>query len=54
MTDFNWLHISDLHLGMKDLRNYWPNVERDFFNDLEYVLKQTGPLDLILLTGDLV
>ncbi|NEO69253.1 metallophosphoesterase [Moorena sp. SIO3H5] len=50
---FRWLHLTDLHLGMKGLENIWPNVEETFFNDLEYLCQQVGPLDLVMFTGDI-
>ncbi|AOY81482.2 metallophosphoesterase [Moorena producens JHB] len=50
---FRWLHLTDLHLGMDGLENLWPNVEEIFFNDLEYLCEQVGPLDLVMFTGDI-
>ena len=32
----------------------WPNIEASFFEDLESIIKKTGPIHLILFTGDLV
>src|SRR6266496_3398894 len=54
MVDFNWLHLTDLHLGMDGSRDLWPNVEETFFDDLQYLVDKVGPLDLVLFTGDLV
>lgn len=50
---FTWLHISDLHVGMSDEEYLFPSVRKRFFEDLEYLLNQTGPVDLVLFTGDL-
>lgn len=55
MVLFNWLHLTDLHWRMEGARGLWPNVEEDFFDDLEYLVEnEVGPLDLVLFTGDLV
>src|SRR5947209_8308988 len=54
MVAFNWLHLTDLHLGMDGLQNLWPNVEEVFFEDVEFLVGQVGPLDLVFFTGDLV
>src|SRR5215208_669481 len=53
MTTFNWLHLTDLHLGVEAYQRLWPNVEEDFFEDLEFVVDKVGPLDLVVFTGDL-
>jgi 3',5'-cyclic AMP phosphodiesterase CpdA len=59
MATLNWLHLTDLHLGMKGSEDLWPNVEEDFFNDLRKLVKdergpRVDPLDLVVFTGDLV
>lgn len=54
MTTFNWLHITDLHLSMEASQRLWPNVEEDFFEDLEFLVERVGSLDLVLFTGDFV
>ena len=55
MVCFNWLHLTDLHWGMKGQDDYWPQAEQKFFDDLAYLIKKlkVGPLDLVLFTGDL-
>jgi hypothetical protein len=53
MTTFRWLHLTDFHLGMARLADYWPNIEDKFFSDLTQRL-QGSQLDLVLFTGDLV
>jgi hypothetical protein len=56
MVEFNWLHLTDLHWGMSGFKDRWWNVEQDFFEDLENLIKnaELGSLDLVLFTGDLV
>jgi predicted MPP superfamily phosphohydrolase len=56
MVEFNWLHLTDLHWGMKGFEDRWWNVEQDFFNDLTNLINnaELGSLDLVLFTGDLV
>jgi tetratricopeptide (TPR) repeat protein/Icc-related predicted phosphoesterase len=56
---FNWLHLTDLHLGMKGYQDLWQFVEEDFYEDLKDFVKdengpQVDPLDLVVFTGDLV
>jgi hypothetical protein len=53
MTTFNWLHLTDLHLGTGGYEDYWPNVEESFFEDLDFLMDKVGSLDLVLFTGDL-
>jgi len=53
MTEFCWLHLTDLHLGASDEDREWPFVQSDFFEDLLAMHKRTGPWDLIAFTGDL-
>ncbi|AOX01990.1 hypothetical protein BJP34_23440 [Moorena producens PAL-8-15-08-1] len=48
-----WLHLTDLHMGMKGSKTLWPNVEEIFFKDLEYLCETVGPIDLVMFTGDL-
>ncbi|NET80739.1 MAG: hypothetical protein F6J94_01725 [Moorea sp. SIO1F2] len=48
-----WLHLTDLHMGMKGSKTLWPNVEEIFFKDLEYLDETVGPIDLVMFTGDL-
>src|SRR5262249_54959582 len=53
MSTLRWLHLTDLHLGMADQRWLWPNVREAFFSDLAQLHGRSGPLDLVLFTGDL-
>lgn len=52
-STLRWLHITDLHCGMSEGKRLWPNVKEQFFEDLRHVHARTGPLDLVLFTGDL-
>lgn len=51
---FNFLHFSDLHLGNKSLNHPWPDLEEKLFSDIGYLIQESGPVDIVLLTGDLV
>jgi HEAT repeat protein len=53
MVSIRWLHLTDLHMGMTGLKDYWPAVEEVFFEDLEYLREKVGMWDLVLFTGDL-
>jgi len=50
---FNWLHLTDFHQGLRDQDWLWPNMQEEFFRDLERLHAKAGPWDLILFTGDL-
>src|SRR5215204_7508226 len=39
---------------MEASQRLWPNVEEDFFEDLEFLVDRVDSLDLVLFTGDLV
>src|SRR5215207_6876344 len=55
MVKFNWLHVTDLHVGMAESAHLWPNIEYKFYEDLEFLIKkEVGPLDAVLFTGDFV
>ncbi|MCC6553112.1 MAG: metallophosphoesterase, partial [Polyangiaceae bacterium] len=53
MASIGWLHLSDLHQGLKDQDWLWPSVKESFFDDLERLHRKAGPWDLVLFTGDL-
>jgi calcineurin-like phosphoesterase family protein len=48
-----WLHVTDLHVGMKDQDYRFPRVRTEFFEDLKWLHERSGPWDLIFFTGDL-
>lgn len=52
MTTLSWLHITDIHLGMKD-RGVWAGSKQILLDDLARATGRLGPWDLVLLTGDL-
>lgn len=55
MTDtFSWLHLTDLHFGLKGQDCRWPNLRKPFWEDLAALHKHCGPWDAVLFTGDLV
>jgi len=53
MERLNFLHLTDLHLGVAGMRELWPRVERTLRDDLGFLIKQAGGLDLVCFTGDL-
>lgn len=53
MHKFNILHITDAHFGQSGMDGKWPTVQAALFDDIEYLLRQTGALDLIVFTGDI-
>ncbi|MEE4358318.1 MAG: metallophosphoesterase, partial [Desulfococcaceae bacterium] len=50
---FTWLHLTDLHAGMKNQGWLWPDIKEKFFEDLKKLTDKSGPVDLVLFTGDL-
>ncbi|UUR07140.1 metallophosphoesterase family protein [Sphingomonas glaciei] len=50
---FRWLHLSDLHVGMKEQSSLWPNVKSALLADLQSLLKRTGTIDVIIFSGDM-
>ena len=53
MVSFSWLHLTDLHLGMKEQVRFFPVIKDRFFEDLSRLREKCGPWDLVLFTGDL-
>jgi hypothetical protein len=51
---FRWLHITDLHRGMSFQGCLWPNIEKEFFGDLERIHARSGPWNAVFFSGDLV
>lgn len=51
---FAWLHLTDLHFGLKGQGCLWPTLRQPFLEDLEALHALSGPWDAVLFTGDLV
>ncbi len=51
---FSWLHITDLHYGLKGQGCLWPNLRGPFLESLAPLCDKCGPWDAVLFTGDLV
>ncbi|WP_295456870.1 metallophosphoesterase [uncultured Thiodictyon sp.] len=51
---FSWLHLTDLHYGLKGQDCLWPNLRQPFLDDLGALAERCGPWDAVLFTGDLV
>jgi predicted MPP superfamily phosphohydrolase len=52
-TEFRWLHLSDLHVGMTDHGWLWPGMKHVILEDLERLHSRLGPWDLVIFSGDL-
>ena len=48
----SWLHISDLHMGQKSQWR-WPTFRAIFLEDLRRLSGEAGPIDLVVVSGDL-
>ncbi|WP_425419669.1 metallophosphoesterase [Oricola indica] len=53
-TSFRWLHLSDLHFGMKGQAPLWSNLKHHLYDDLPLLFQQSGPWDLVIFSGDIV
>lgn len=53
LNKFGWLHISDFHRGMEGTQDRWSQVYRKFLKDIESHCASTGPLDVVVFSGDL-
>ncbi|WP_338849204.1 tetratricopeptide repeat protein [Massilia sp. W12] len=51
---FSWLHLTDLHFGLKGQDCRWPNLRAPFWEDLAALHQHCGPWDAVFFTGDLV
>lgn len=54
MGRFNWLHLTDLHWGLKDQKHLWPEIREKFFEDLGELHANCGPWQAVLFSGDFV
>jgi 3',5'-cyclic AMP phosphodiesterase CpdA len=50
---FTWLHLTDLHVGMKDQDWMWPRLKDRFYQDLTRLHSVTGNWDLVIFSGDM-
>lgn len=50
----NWLHLTDLHLGLDKNNWHWPRTKHLIFDDIKALGQDIGPWDLVFFTGDLV
>ncbi len=53
MVSFNWLHLSDLHVGLGAQAWMLDRVRQEFLRDLGPLHEAAGPFDAVLFTGDL-
>lgn len=51
---FSWIHLTDLHFGLRGQKFLWPNLREAFFQDLAELHSRSGPWHAVLFTGDLV
>ena len=50
----NWLHLTDLHVGMGGQDWLWPQMRLKLRDDLKEMHEKCGPWQLVLFSGDLV
>lgn len=54
MPSIRWLHLTDFHQGLTSQQWLWPTVREQFLEDVGRLIDQTGAIDLVLFSGDLV
>ncbi|HEY0782973.1 MAG TPA: metallophosphoesterase, partial [Thermoanaerobaculia bacterium] len=54
MSSFSWLHLTDLHYGLKGQDCLWPTLREPFLESLGPLHDRCGPWNAVLFTGDLV
>jgi 3',5'-cyclic AMP phosphodiesterase CpdA len=52
-SEFKWVHLSDLHVGMSDQDWLWPTFKRSLYDDLKRLHDRVGAWDTIIFSGDL-
>lgn len=50
---FRWLHFSDIHVGVSGQKSLWPRFGTLLLDDVRRTLERTGPVDLVVFSGDL-
>lgn len=53
MAQINWLHLSDLRMGLSGSRLFDPEIREELERDLRLLHAKAGPWDAVILTGDL-
>lgn len=52
-SSFSWLHLSDLHAGMKNQSWMWPSLRDKIHDDLRYLIHKHQRWDVVVFSGDL-
>ena len=52
-NQLTWLHLTDIHIGMKEQSWLFPGIKSIFLEDLKSLHEKCGDWDLVLFTGDL-
>lgn len=54
MITVNWIHLSDLHVGVSGQSWDWPTMEYELISDIRRLYRlNASPWDLVFFTGDL-
>lgn len=53
IESIQFLHLSDMHVGMPELRERWPRSDYVLSSDLDRLFKKLGGCGLIVFSGDL-
>ena len=52
-SSFSWLHLSDLHAGIKNQSWMWPSLRDKIHDDLKYLIEKHKSWDVVVFSGDL-
>ena len=53
MKQINWLHITDLHVGVSGYDILFPKLKHEFEKDLILMIRKIGRIDIVFFTGDI-
>nr|WP_320022757.1 metallophosphoesterase [uncultured Draconibacterium sp.] len=53
MKQINWIHITDLHVGVSGYDILFPKLKHEFEKDLILMIRKLGKIDIVFFTGDI-
>ncbi len=54
MKTLKFLHLSDLHFGDLNQKEIFSRTKTQIFEDIDFIIKKLGSLEIVFFTGDLV
>ena len=53
LRKINWIHITDLHIGVSGYDILFPKLKHEFEKDLISMIRKLGKIDIVFFTGDI-